>query len=127
MSSLGDTLATTNYSWVNRRISTWRPDWEKASNNFVYQILICERKDILDEDTGDVVKSEYTVTFDKSKTNADCKDRSALHSLQRLVKTHSGMDYLNSTTEHFDTHGGLRGKNSGLLGSRQVPKHLFFP
>jgi hypothetical protein len=65
-------LRLTNYSWGKNEdvASTWRPDWEKASNNFVYQILICERKDILDEDTGDVVKSEYTVTFDKSKTNA---------------------------------------------------------
>jgi hypothetical protein len=65
-------LRLTNYSWGNNEdsASTWRPDWEKASNNFVYQILICERKDILDDETGDVVKSEYTVRFDKSKTNA---------------------------------------------------------
>ena len=65
-------LRLTNYSWGKNEdaASTWRPDWEKASNNFVYQILICERKDILDEDTGDVVKSEYTVTFDNSTTNA---------------------------------------------------------
>ena len=65
-------LRLTNYSWGKNEegSSTWRPDWEKASNNFVYQILICERTDILDDDTGEVVKSEYTVRFDKSKTNA---------------------------------------------------------
>ena len=65
-------LRLTNYSWGKNEegSSTWRPDWEKASNNFVYQILICERNDTLDDDTGEVVKSEYTVRFDKSKTNA---------------------------------------------------------
>lgn len=65
-------LRLTNYSWGNNEdnASTWRPDWEKASNNFVYQILICERQDTLDDETGDVIKSEYTVRFDKSKTNA---------------------------------------------------------
>ena len=65
-------LRLTNYSWGKNEdnASTWRPDWEKASNNFVYQILICERQDTLDDETGDVIKSEYTVRFDKSKTNA---------------------------------------------------------
>jgi len=65
-------LRLTNYSWGKNEegSSTWRPDWEKASNNFVYQILICERNDTLDDATGEVVKSEYTVRFDKSKTNA---------------------------------------------------------
>ena len=65
-------LRLTNYSWGKNEegSSTWRPDWEKASNNFVYQILICERTDTLDDDTSEVVKSEYTVRFDKSKTNA---------------------------------------------------------
>jgi hypothetical protein len=65
-------LRLTNYSFGKSEVTDpkWRPDWEKASNNFVYQILICERKDTLDDETGDVVRSEYTVTFDKSKTNA---------------------------------------------------------
>ena len=65
-------LRLTNYSWGKAEDSnpTWRPDWEKASNNFVYQILICERKDTFDDDTGEVVRSEYQVTFEKSKTNA---------------------------------------------------------
>jgi len=65
-------LRLTNYTWGNAENSDpkWRPDWEKASNNFVYQILICERKDTIDDETGDVIRSEYQVTFDKSKTNA---------------------------------------------------------
>ena len=65
-------LRLTNYSWGKAEdiAPKWRPDWEKASNNFVYQILMCERQDTLDEDTGDVIKSEYTITFEKSKTNA---------------------------------------------------------
>jgi len=32
--------------------------------------LICERNDTLDDETGDVIRSEYTVRFEKSKTNA---------------------------------------------------------
>ena len=36
----------------------------------MYQILICNRKDIYDDETGDVIRSEYNVTFEKSKTNA---------------------------------------------------------
>lgn len=65
-------LRLTNYSFGKSENTDpkWRPDWEKASNNFVYQILICERKDVLDDETGEVVRSEYQVTFDKSKTNA---------------------------------------------------------
>ena len=60
----------TNYSFgSNEDTARWRPDWEKASNNYVFQILLCERNDILNEE-GDVTKSEYTVTFEKSKTNA---------------------------------------------------------
>lgn len=65
-------LRLTNYSWGSSEdiAPKWRPDWEKASNNFVYQILICERNDTLDDETGDVIKSQYTVTFEKSKTSA---------------------------------------------------------
>jgi len=65
-------LKLTNYSWGNSENSDpkWRPDWEKASNNFVYQVLIMNREDVHDEDTGDVTRSIYTATFEKSKTNA---------------------------------------------------------
>jgi len=65
-------LRLTNYSWGKNEETTpkWRPDWEKASNNFVYQILICERNDTHDDETGDIIRSEYTVRFEKSKTNA---------------------------------------------------------
>lgn len=64
-------LRLTNYSWGKAEDTnpTWRPDWEKSSNNFVYQILICERNDILN-DEGEVKRSEYSVTFEKSKTSA---------------------------------------------------------
>ena len=65
-------LRLTNYSWgkAEDTTPTWRPDYEKSSNNYVYQILRCERKDEKDEETGEVIRSEYQVTFDKSKTNA---------------------------------------------------------
>ena len=65
-------LRLTNYTWGSAENSDpkWRPDWEKASNNFVYQILIMNREDTYDEETGDVTRSVYTATFEKSKTNA---------------------------------------------------------
>tara|TARA_R100000152_G_C6778583_1_gene209388 strand:- start:655 stop:1641 length:987 start_codon:yes stop_codon:yes gene_type:complete len=65
-------LRMTNYTWGNAENSDpkWRPDWEKASNNFVFQILMCERKDTYDDESDKVIRSEYTITFEKSKTNA---------------------------------------------------------
>lgn len=63
-------LRMTNYSYGNNEdTARWRPDWEKASNNYVFQILLCERNDFQNEE-GEVTKSEYSVTFEKSKTNA---------------------------------------------------------
>ena len=65
-------LRMTNYSFgKNEEAAKWRPDCEKATNNYVYQILICERSDVYDEERRDVIRSEFTVTFDKSKTNAE--------------------------------------------------------
>jgi|TARA_R100001509_G_scaffold65922_1_gene36518 hypothetical protein len=65
-------LRMTNYSFgKNEDTAKWRPDCEKATNNYVYQILICERKDVYNEERTDVIRSEFTVTFDKSKTNAE--------------------------------------------------------
>ena len=82
-------LRLTNYSWGKAEDTnpTWRPDWEKASNNFVYQILICERKDTKDDETGEVVRSEYTVTFEKSKTNAKLQGQK-----RTTLITESGQD-----------------------------------
>ncbi len=65
-------LRLTNYTWGSSENTDpkWRPDWEKASNNFVYQILIMNREDTYDEESGDAIRSVYTATFEKSKTNA---------------------------------------------------------
>tara|TARA_A100001515_G_scaffold89218_1_gene70924 strand:+ start:1403 stop:2389 length:987 start_codon:yes stop_codon:yes gene_type:complete len=65
-------LRLTNYSFGNSENSDpkWRPDWEKSTNNFMFQILMCERRDVVDDETGHVTRSEYSVTFEKSKTNA---------------------------------------------------------
>ena len=113
-------LRLTNYSWGKNEdaASTWRPDWEKASNNFVYQILICERKDILDEDTGDVVKSEYTVTFDKSKTNARLQGQKRTTLVTEAAKTHSGMDYRTLRRNTLILMGVYGVKIQDSLGSR---------
>ena len=64
-------LRMTNYSFgKNEEAAKWRPDWEKSSNNFVYQIITMNREDTYDDETGKLLKSEYTATFDKCKTNA---------------------------------------------------------
>lgn len=63
-------LRMTNYSYgSNEATSKWRPDWEKASNNYLPTIIICDRQDELDDD-GVTIKSIYTATYDKCKTNA---------------------------------------------------------
>lgn len=63
-------LRMTNYSYgSNESSAKWRPDWEKASNNYLPTIIICDRHDEVDED-GITIKSTYTATFDKCKTNA---------------------------------------------------------
>lgn len=65
-------LRMTNYSFgKNEEAAKWRPDCEKATNNYVYQILICERTDTYDDERKGVIRSEFSVTFEKSKTNAD--------------------------------------------------------
>lgn len=65
-------LRMTNYSFgKNEDGAKWRPDCEKSTNNYVYQILMCERVDTYDDERREIIKSEYTVTFDKSKTNAE--------------------------------------------------------
>ena len=64
-------LRKTNYSFGDsEKNAKWRPDWEKATNNYIPTILICERNDEYDED-GNVTRSEYVVTFEKCKTNAE--------------------------------------------------------
>ena len=64
-------LRLTNYSWgKNEETAQWRPDWEKSSNNYVFQIILCEREDTYDDESGDITKSEFTATFEKCKTNA---------------------------------------------------------
>ena len=64
-------LRKTNYSYGDaEKNSKWRPDWEKATNNYIPTIIICERHDEEDED-GNVIRSEYVVTFEKCKTNAE--------------------------------------------------------
>jgi len=81
-------LRLTNYSWgKNEETSKWRPDWEKATNNLVYQLLLCEREDTYDDDSGEIVKSEYTVTFEKSKTNAELQGQKRTILITEVGKT----------------------------------------
>ena len=64
-------LKMTNYTQGRGEDSaaSWKPAWEKSSSNYMFQIVLCERKDMVGED-GRVIRSEYTATFEKSKTNA---------------------------------------------------------
>ncbi|MAL11492.1 MAG: hypothetical protein CMF74_17745 [Maricaulis sp.] len=47
----------------------WRPAWEKNTGGLVFQILVFEREDLRDED-GMLTKQRFTVTYEKSKTDA---------------------------------------------------------
>ena len=63
-------LKVTNYAMGgNQADATWKPAWEKSSNNYMFQIILCERNDTLGEN-GEVIRSDFTATFEKSKTNA---------------------------------------------------------
>jgi len=77
-------LKMTNYSSANEQNAQWRPAWEKATNNYLFQIVLCERNDITD-DNGDVIMSEYTATFEKSKTDASLQGQKSI-----ILRTEQG-------------------------------------
>tara|TARA_R110000824_G_scaffold274125_1_gene462837 strand:- start:11944 stop:12666 length:723 start_codon:yes stop_codon:yes gene_type:complete len=64
-------LKLTNYTAgaADASRAEWRPAWEKASNNYMFQIVLCERNDLEGEE-GNIIRSEFTATFEKSKTDA---------------------------------------------------------
>ena len=62
----------------------WRPAWEKATNNYLFQIIKCERNDTHDDD-GNLTLSEYTATFEKSKTDAALQGQKSI-----ILRTESG-------------------------------------
>ena len=63
-------LSLTNYSvGANEANASWKPAWEKSTNNFLFQIIRMEREDTLDEE-GNVLIQRFTATFEKSKTDA---------------------------------------------------------
>jgi len=63
-------LKKTNYSGGTNEVGApWRPVWEKSTNNYLFQIVLCERTDVKDDD-GEVIRSDFTATFEKSKTNS---------------------------------------------------------
>lgn len=63
-------LSLTNYSvGANEANASWKPAWEKSTNNFLFQIIRMEREDTLDEE-GNVLIQRFTASFEKSKTDA---------------------------------------------------------
>ena len=77
-------LKMTNYSSNNEQNAQWRPAWEKATNNYLFQIIKCERNDTHDDD-GNLTLSEYTATFEKSKTDAALQGQKSI-----ILRTESG-------------------------------------
>jgi len=63
-------LKVSNFSYGKDVEPKWVPAWEKSSDYTVFQIIRCERRDTLDTETGETIQSEYTATFEKSKTSA---------------------------------------------------------
>ena len=49
--------------------SEGQPAWEKTSAGYMYQIVHCRREDTFD-DNDRPTRSEFTATFEKSKTDA---------------------------------------------------------
>jgi len=63
-------LSLTNYAHgANESNASWKPAWEKSTNNFLFQIIRMEREDTLDEE-GNVLIQRFTASFEKSKTDA---------------------------------------------------------
>jgi len=53
----------------NEQTGSWKPDWEKNTDNNLNQILWCRREVVNDDDGKKTGKTEYTVEFFKEKTN----------------------------------------------------------
>lgn len=53
----------------NEQTGSWKPDWEKNTDNNLNQVLWCRRENVLDDDGKKTGKTEYTVEFFKEKTN----------------------------------------------------------
>lgn len=79
-------LKKTNYSHgSSEQGAPWRPAWEKSTNNLLFQIVMFERTDIEDEE-GEPLMSEYTATFEKSKTDSTLQGQKI-----NILKTEQGM------------------------------------
>jgi len=69
-------LRNTNFSFnKDDSASSWQPEWEKKTNNYLPTILWMETEEEHNDD-GDLVKTEYKARFHKCKTNPSLQDQS---------------------------------------------------
>lgn len=85
----------------NEQTGSWKPDWEKNTDNNLNQMLWCRKEAVLDDDGKKTGKTEYTVEFFKEKTNI------ALQGQKRVV----AITRKNGEPEWY----GLREMKEGLL------------
>ena len=67
-------LRNTNFSFSKDAESSWQPEWEKKTNNYLPTIIWMETEEEHD-DEGDLVKTEYKARFHKCKTNPSLQDQ----------------------------------------------------
>ncbi len=67
-------LRNTNFSFSKDAESSWQPEWEKKTNNYLPTIIWMETEEEYDDD-GDLVKTEYKARFHKCKTNPSLQDQ----------------------------------------------------
>jgi len=68
-------LRATNFSYGKETDTTsWMPEWEKKTNNYLPTIIWMEQEEHYD-DEGVLTKTEYKARFKKCKTNPALQDQ----------------------------------------------------
>ena len=67
-------LRNTNFSFNKDTETSWQPEWEKKTNNYLPTIIWMETEEEYD-DEGELVKTEYKARFHKCKTNPALQDQ----------------------------------------------------
>ena len=69
-------LRATNFSYGgdNSNSTSWQPEWEKKTNNYLPTIIWMEQEEHYN-DENELVKTEYKARFKKCKTNPELQDQ----------------------------------------------------
>jgi len=70
-------LRATNFSYGadDSNKTSWQPEWEKKTNNYLPTIIWMEQEEHYD-DENELIKTEYRARFKKCKTNPELQDQS---------------------------------------------------